>query len=309
MSPTGAAAMPPQQGQSDPIARIAAFAQTASFETTPLNAQQLSEVAEAAKPGSAVYVAAIPSRPLGEQIETTRNLRTAGFEPVPHLAVRNFASASEMESHLRRMIDVAGVGRALVIAGDRAEPEGSLFDALAAIKSGVLQRCGLTEIGISGYPDGHSRISNEQLSRALADKLVAANEAGLKVRIVTQFTMASEPVIELVRTLRARDVVVPVSIGLAGPASMATLLRFAKICGVKTSVQGLARNAGLLKNLIGAATADPIVRTLADTQDLGDINPHFFSFGGLPATVRWVGAAAAGRIKLNKDGFEILSAK
>jgi hypothetical protein len=48
------------------------------------------------------------------------------------------------------------------------------------------------------------------------------------------------------------------------------------------------------------------VRTLADTDDLGEINPHFFSFGGLPATVRWVDAAAHGRIKLNAEGFDIL---
>jgi methylenetetrahydrofolate reductase (NADPH) len=298
--------MSPIPGSDDPIARIAAFAQTASFETTPLTDQQYADVAAAAKPGSTIYVAAIPSRPLAEQIETTQRLRTAGFEPVPHLAARNFASIAEMEEHLRRMVDCAGVRRALVIAGDRPEPVGSVFDALAVIKSGVLQRAGLTEIGISGYPDGHSRISEQQLDQALADKLAAAATAGLKVRIVTQFTMGSEPVIRLVRSLRGRGIDNPVSIGLAGPASMATLLRFAKICGVKTSVQGLARNAGLLKNLIGTATADPIVRTLAHADDLGEINPHFFSFGGLPTTVRWVDAAAHGRIKLNAEGFDIL---
>jgi methylenetetrahydrofolate reductase (NADPH) len=303
---TDVTATTPTPRPDDPIARIAAFAQTASFETTPLTEQQYAEVAAAAKPGSTIYVASIPSRPLAEQIETTRRLRAAGFEPVPHLAARNFATVAEMEEHLRRMVDAAGVRRALVIAGDRTEPAGSVFDALAAIKSGILQRCALTEIGLSGYPDGHSRISDDQLDKALADKLVAARDAGLKVRIVTQFTMGSEPVIKLVRALRSRGIDNPVSIGLAGPASLATLLRFAKICGVKTSVQGLARNAGLLKNLIGTATADPIVRTLADTDDLGEINPHFFSFGGLPATVRWVDAAAHGRIKLNAEGFDIL---
>ena len=118
--------------------------------------------------------------------------------------------------------------------------------------------------------------------------------------------MSTKPIVDLVERLRARGIDNPISVGLAGPASMATLLRFAKICGVKTSVQGLARNAGLLKNLIGASTADPIVRALADAKGLATSIPHFFSFGGLPATVRWVGAAATGRIKLNKDGFEIL---
>ncbi|HVG52146.1 MAG TPA: methylenetetrahydrofolate reductase [Xanthobacteraceae bacterium] len=293
----------------DPVARIAAFARTASFETTHLTDQQIAEVVAAARPGSTVYIAAIPSRPLSEQIDTAASMHKAGFEPVPHLAVRNFHSVEEMETHLRRLMDEAGAVRALVIAGDRPDPAGSLFDALAAIRSGVLQRHGLKEIGISGYPDGHSRISDAQLAQALTDKLAAAKDAGLKVRIVTQFTMSTQPILDLVTGLRARGIDNPVSVGLAGPASMATLLRFAKICGVKTSVQGLARNAGLLKNLIGAATADPIVRALSATEGLGDINPHFFSFGGLPATARWVAAAASGRIKLNKDGFEILQSK
>jgi methylenetetrahydrofolate reductase (NADPH) len=288
------------------IERIAAFAQKASFETTHLTDAQIEEVRAAAPQGCAIFVAAIPSRPLEEQIATAKGLRGAGFEPIPHLAVRNFSSVEMMEDQLSKMIDQAGVTRALVIAGDREKPEGSLFDALAAIKSGVLQKLGLKEIGISGYPDGHPRIDDAKLEQALTDKLKAAADAGLKVRIVTQFTMGTEPVVELVTRLRARGIDNPVGIGLAGPTSMTTLLRFAKICGVKTSARGLMSNIGLVKNMIGASTADPIVRALAEQEHkLGDIHPHFFSFGGLPATTRWVGAAATGRITLNKEGFEV----
>ena len=294
------------QGDPDTLARIAAFARTASFETTRLSPAELEEVKAAAPKGCAIYVSAIPSRPLHEQIETAKSVRSGGFEPVPHLAVRNFETAAAMESHLRRMVDEAGVRRALVIAGDRSDPAGALHDSLAAINTGVLQRCGLVEIGVAGHPDGHPKMTDAQLAEVLNAKLAAAADAGLRVRIVTQFTMSTKPVVDLVERLRARGITNPVSIGLAGPASMTTMLRFAKICGVKASAQGLARNTGLLKNLIGASTADPIVRALASLDRLGDINPHFFSFGGLPATTRWVAAAATSRIKLNKNGFDIL---
>jgi methylenetetrahydrofolate reductase (NADPH) len=294
------------QGEPDTLARIAAFARTASFETTRLSPAELEAVKAAAPQGCAIYVSAIPSRPLHDQIETAKSVRSGGFEPVPHLAVRNFETVAAMESHLRRMVDEAGVQRALVIAGDRSDPAGALHDSLTAINTGVLQRCGLIEIGVAGHPDGHPKMTDAQLTEVLNAKLAAAADAGLRVRIVTQFTMSTKPVVELVERLRARGIANPVSIGLAGPASMATMLRFAKICGVKASAQGLARNTGLLKNLIGASTADPIVRALAALDRLGDINPHFFSFGGLPETVRWVAAAASSRIKLNKNGFEIL---
>src|SRR5262245_46449241 len=263
----------------DPLARIQHFARSASFETTRLSPAELDEVKAAAVPGAAIFVAAIPSRPLSEQIETAAGLRARGFEPIQHLAARNFESAEAMETQLRQMVDKAGVTRVLMIAGDRPDPLGSLHDALAGIKSGVLQRCGVTEIGISGYPDGHPRITDAQLAAALKDKIAAAQDAGLKVRIVTQFTMSTQPIVDLLKRLRDQGIDLPVGVGLAGPASMATLLRFAKICGVKATAQGAARNVGLLKNLIGASTADPIVRDLAMSEGLGDIYPHFFSFG------------------------------
>jgi methylenetetrahydrofolate reductase (NADPH) len=288
------------------LARIQQFARSASFETTHLTPAQLDEVKAMAIPGTAIYVAAIPSRPLTEQIETTVGLRERGFEPIPHLAARNFESAAAMETQLRQLVDKAGVTRVLMIAGDRSDPAGTLPDALAGITSGVLQRCGIKEIGISSYPDGHPRITDAQLAAALTAKLAAAQDAGLTVRIVTQFTMSTQPIIDMLSRLRGQGINLPIGVGLAGPASMATLLRFAKICGVKATAQGAARNVGLLKNLIGASTADPIVRDLAMSEGYGDIYPHFFSFGGLPGTVRWVMAAANGRIKLNKDGFDIL---
>jgi len=290
------------------LARIVAFARKASFETTHLSAAQIAEVKAVAPPGTAIYVAAIPSRPLAEQTETVRDLRAAGYEPVPHLVARNFSSLAEMDAHVARMADEAGVRTALVIAGDRPEPAGPFFDALAIIRSGVLEKRGITDIGISSYPDGHPRIDDAMLDKALDDKLAAARDAGLAVRIVTQFTMAAEPYVALLRRLRSRGIDNPVSVGLAGPTSMTTLLRFAKICGVKTSMQGLTRNIGLVKNLIGSSTSAPIVKALAERPgEFGDIAPHFFSFGGLPATVRWGCAVMAGRISPTKDGFEVQS--
>ena len=56
--------------------------------------------------------------------------------------------------------------RLLVIAGDRAEPAGPFHGALEAIDSGLISRSGISEIGISGYPDGHPRIADHELDRA-----------------------------------------------------------------------------------------------------------------------------------------------
>lgn len=85
-------------------------------------------------------------------------------------------------------------------------------------------------------------------------------------------------------------------------------MRYAKRCGVRASTQGLARNAGLIKHLLGATAPDAIIRALIETNrdgDLGEIAPHLFSFGGIGATARWVASAAAGRITLERDGFAV----
>ena len=74
-------------------------------------------------------------------------------------------------------------------------------------------------------------------------------------------------------------------------------MRYAKRCGVRASTQGLARNAGLIKHLLGASAPDGIVRALIEANrdgELGDIAPHLFSFGGIGATARWAASVAAG---------------
>jgi hypothetical protein len=52
-------------------------------------------------------------------------------------------------------------------------------------------------------------------------------------------------------------------------------------------------------------TPDHLVRALAEAAPAG-IVPHFFSFGGIPATSRWARAVADGRIALDAgDGFRV----
>jgi hypothetical protein len=70
---------------------------------------------------------------------------------------------------------------------------------------------------------------------------------------------------------------------------------------VRASAQALARRAGLLRQMFAMATPDHLVRALAEASVTG-VTPHFFSFGGLPATARWARAAMDGRIALDADG-------
>lgn len=290
-------------------ADIAAFMRGTSFETTHPSPADLDTLSAGAAAGTQVYISVVPARPADEQIAVAARLRALGFEPVPHLAARNFARVDDLDHYLARLTEEAGVRRILVIGGDRAEPAGFFHHAIEAINSGLLQARGIVEIGIAGYPDGHARIAGIELARALAAKIEAAEQTGLGVHIVTQFAFSADPIVAWIRRLRDSGIEHPVRIGLAGPASLSALLRFARICGVKSSAQGLARNAGLVKHMFGTTAPDALLRALAEASAggrLGNVTPHFYSFGGLAATVRWASAVAAGRIALDRtSGFSV----
>ena len=290
----------------DTLAAVAAFMRGGSLEATRPTPEDVAALRAAAAPGTHVYLSAVPTRPQEDVVAQAAAVRAAGLEPVPHLAVRNFANANALKRFVDRLTAEAGVRRLLVIAGDRPEPAGPFLGALEAIDSGMIR--GIESIGISGYPDGHPRIADHELDRLLAAKLEAAGATGLTVEIVTQFCLDAAPILAWVRRLRDHGIDQPVRIGLAGPTNLTTLMRYAKRCGVRASTQGLTRNAGLMKRLLGAAAPDGIVRALVEANrdgELGEISPHLFSFGGIGATARWAAGAAAGRVRLDREGFAV----
>jgi methylenetetrahydrofolate reductase (NADPH) len=253
-------------------------------------------------------VSALPTRPVQDAIEEVASWRAAGFEPVPHLAVRNFATARELDDFLAR-VGEAGVRRVLVIAGDRDQPSGDFRSSIEVIDGGALQRHGIVEIGIAGYPDGHPRISEQDLERSLAEKIHVAETTGMAVHIVTQFCFDAPTILKWIGRLRDFGVEHPVRVGLPGPTNLATLLRYARRCGVRASAQGLARQAGLVRQLFAMSTPDVLVRAIAEARahkHLGEIAPHFFSFGGLAQAARWAAAVAEHRIALEPSaGFRV----
>jgi methylenetetrahydrofolate reductase (NADPH) len=299
--PVSAAARAPTDLAHDIASSVRGF----SIEATRPTVSDVETLVQAVPAGTAVYLSAVPTKPHRDLIEAAGRVRAAGLEPVPHIAARNFASVNELDDVLGELASRAHVRRVLMIAGDRDQPAGKFRSALEVIETGLLPSHGIEEVGITGYPEGHPRITAETLDRALAAKIEAAGQTGLALHIVTQFAFSADPILLWVRRLRDLGIDHPVRIGLAGPTSLATLIRYAQRCGVKASAQGLARQAGLAKHLFGNATPDAIVGTLARVcgeRELGDVHVHFFSFGGVGATARWAAAASAGRITLDGAG-------
>jgi len=269
---------------------MSSFTRSFSVEATRPSAAEILQVAAILPPGTPVYVTAVPTAASEETVAAAAALRRAGLEPVVHIAARRLESAAALENLLKRLIGEAGVGNLLVIGGD-IDAVGPFADALAVIQKGRLREAGIEEIGIGAYPEGHPRITPGRLEASLDEKIASATAQGLRVHIVSQFSFSGERIIAWLKQLRAAGVAHPVRIGLAGPTSVPALIRYAKRCGVSASLRGLL--TGAATGLIGNVGPDRILDALGAAQGgLGDVHPHYFSFGGFAATARYAQAAA-----------------
>ncbi len=254
-----------------------------SAEVTTHDGRALA-AAEALPPGTEVFIAFVPSDRRERQIELAGALRAKGLEPVPHVVARNIPSKAALDDYLGGL-GSARVTRALVLGGDRDAPGGEFDSALRLIESGLLTKHGIKDIFLGVYPEVHPRISEDVLAKARADKIKAAETAGLGVTLINQVCFDAGAVLRFIETLRAVGVAAPFRVGVAGPAKIATLVRYAIICGVGPSMRFLTERRDAAADLLRGETPEAFLTAIAlarETQPaLGVEGVHFFTFGGL----------------------------
>jgi methylenetetrahydrofolate reductase (NADPH) len=232
-------------------------------------------------------------------------VQAAGFDPVPHIPVRLLADAHTLEALLAGLVANAGVQEVLLISGDYPQALGPYSTVADVLRTGVLQAQGIRRVSIAGHPEGHPKVELGEIRRAEREKFALASQAGLAPRLVTQFFFDAAPFVAWTSELRAQGVSAPMVAGLAGPAKLATLVRFAMRCGVGPSIRALsARGASILK-IMDSHGPDDVVLELAQAKlaDQGVVAElHFFCFGGFLRTCEWLHAVAAGRFELNATG-------
>lgn len=265
----------------------------ASVEVTPRAATPA--LRDLYDPGTEVFVSFLPGGDWRAVAATAAELRRQGFCPVPHVAARALAGRDDLDAFLRRLAGEAGVDRALVIAGDTERPRGAFAGALDALASGLFEAHGIRRIGLAGYPEGHPKLSDEALMTALRAKLAWAREAGVEPFVVTQFCFAATPVLDWLAATRAAGIAAPVRIGVAGPASVATLVRYALRCGIGASLRAVQTRTNMIGRLLSDAGPDDLLRELATAlaaaPDPRVTGIHFFPFGGPGKTSDWIAAA------------------
>ena len=272
--------------------RISELVSAGSLEISPRELHKLGEVAALLPKDTCVYVPSLPGLPLSRTLDMVNALRGAGLDPVPHVSARRVVDRGELEAFLKEATTKYGVHRVLVIGGDEPKAKGPFNDSLEVIRSGLLARAGIREIGVSGYPEGHPQIPAAALEAAFKEKVKLAKEQGLGLYVVTQFSFAPKRIVEFCAGLARTAPNVGVYVGIAGPSDPAALLRYAQRCGVSTSLRALKNlGTGIARLVVHTDPHEQVVALGGYLQgrDTGNVvGVHLYSFGGAVRTASWM---------------------
>ncbi len=292
------------------VRQIRRFMDGFSAETTPASAAKIVDFREHLRPGTVVYITFLPGSDFNDTVAVAKRLRNEGFVPVPHFAARSIADRRTLDQYLSLVVGEAGVDRVLCIAGAVDNPVGDFRDSMQLLDTGLFDRHGITTIGLAGHPEGSPDMSDEAIRSALKWKNEFSRRTDARMHLITQFAFESEPLIAWQRMLQADGNRLPVHIGIPGLATLKTLLRHARNCGIGNSIKFLTRQTKNVTRLMRVSAPDKLVAELADyaanDAACGIGGVHVYPLGGLRKSAKWSYAVVDGNLTLNgRGGFSV----
>jgi methylenetetrahydrofolate reductase (NADPH) len=255
----------------------------ARFEVLPLEGIEEQVLAHLGTDAT-VTVTASPRRGLEATVELTERLTAAGYATVPHISARLVRD----RAHLTELIDrlhAGGVRELFVLAGDAAEPAGEFPGAVELLEAMGPRRADFHAIGITGYPESHHLISDEETIRAMFAK------APMATYIVSQLCFDAATITAWIAEVRRRGTDLPIWIGVPGCVPHAKLLRVSMKIGLGESTRFLSHNRGLISRVLTRQfKPDRLVRELTPcATDLGArvAGFHLYTFNEVARTERW----------------------
>ncbi|MEM9796959.1 MAG: methylenetetrahydrofolate reductase [Pseudomonadota bacterium] len=278
--------------ETDPV--LAAFLKGASIEVMPRTAAKIADFRELLPQGTRVYIAHIEGTPIEDMVSTAARLRTEGMEPMPHFPARIIADRTTLDDWIARYRGEAGVDQALILAGGVPEPMGDFATSMELLSSGAFD--GFKRLHVAGHPEGNRDIdpdgSVKNVSDALDWKQKFSERSDAEMAIATQFCFEAAPVIAWADAIRSAGVDLPVHIGVAGPAKLQTLIKFAIACGVGPSLRVLQKRAADVTKLLLPFEPTEVLTALAHHKaahpDFNVEIAHIFPLGGITASADWL---------------------
>jgi methylenetetrahydrofolate reductase (NADPH) len=274
---------------------VEAFLQGYSIEVMPRTAEKIPSFRDLLPLGTRVYIAHIEGTPIEDMVATAKRIAAEGYAVMPHFPARIIKDKDVLGDWIARYQGEANVTQALILAGGVTKPHGDFDSSMELLESGLFDKAGFTRLHVAGHPEGNKDIdpdgTNLNVDAALQWKQKFSERSDAEMALATQFAFEAGPIIEWANAIKAAGVEIPIHIGIAGPAKLQTLIKFAIACGVGASLKVLQKRAmDVTKLLLPYEPTDVITQLAAHKAKNPDFNishVHFFPLGGIKTNANW----------------------
>ncbi len=274
-------------------AQVEAFLQGYSIEVMPRTAEKIDSFRDLLPKGTRVYIAHIEGTPIEDMVATARRINVEGFTVMPHFPARIIPDKATLADWISRYQGEANVTQALLLGGGVNTPAGDFDSSMQMMETGLFD--GFKRLHVAGHPEGNKDIDKSGgdaiVLQALKWKQAFADRSDADMAIATQFCFEADPVIGWANRLAAEGIKLPIHIGVAGPAKLQTLIKFAIACGVGPSLRVLQKRAMDVTKLLLPYEPTDVINALAAHKaanpDFGIEQVHFFPLGGIKTNAAW----------------------
>ena len=267
-----------------------------SIEVMPRTAEKVEDFRALLPKGTRVYIAHIEGTPIEDMVATAKRIANEGYDVMPHFPARIIKDAATLENWIAQYQGEAGVEQALLLAGGVTNPHGDFDSSMQLLETGLFDKAGFERLHVAGHPEGNKDIdpdgSSKNVDAALKWKQNYKDKTDAKMAIATQFAFESAPIIKWANSIKNAGIDIPIHIGIAGPAKLQTLIRFAIACGVGPSLKVLQKRATDVTKLLLPYEPTEVLSQLADhkanNSDFNISGVHFFPLGGIKTNAKWV---------------------
>ncbi|WP_438976450.1 methylenetetrahydrofolate reductase [Roseicyclus sp.] len=264
-----------------------------SIEVMPRTAEKVEDFRALLPKGTRVYIAHIDGTPFDEMLATAKRLSAEGYTPMPHFPARTIPDRATLADWIARYQGEAGVTEGLILAGGIPAAHGEYHSSMQLLETGLFD--GFDRLHVAGHPEGNRDIDPKggeaEVMAALKWKQDFANRSDAAFAMATQFAFEAGPVLDWTDRLAANGVTMPVHLGVAGPAKLQTLIKFAIACGVGASLSVLQKRAKDVTKLLLPFEPTEILSDLAAARAQGRGQQieaiHFFPLGGIKTNANW----------------------
>lgn len=275
--------------------QVESFLKDYSIEVMPRTAEKVEDFRAILPKGTRVYIAHIEGTPIEEMVSTAKRIANEGFPVMPHFPARIIKDEATLADWIARYQGEADVKQALMLAGGVEKPHGDYHSSMQLLETGLFDKAGFTHLHVAGHPEGNKDIDPnggyKNVNDALDWKQKFSERTDAKMALATQFAFDAGPIIRWANGVKNAGIDLPIHIGIAGPAKLQTLIKFAIACGVGPSLKVLQKRAMDVSKLLLPYEPTDVLTQLAAHKaanpDFNITNVHFFPLGGIKTNANW----------------------